>query len=296
MKRKQSVKEWAQDIAVMFAGSVLYAVSVNWFTAPADIAPGGVTGIATMLHHVFDWIPIGTAIFVINIPLFLLAFKFLGRESLLKTVIATVMTSVIIDLSANLITFNIIPAYTGDHLLAAIYGGVISGLGLALIFLRGGTTGGTDISAKLLRLIFHHVSIGKLILAVDSVVIITSALVYNSVESALYACIVIYASTAIIDHLLYNSGMGKVLYIISDSPGLVSDAILHKINRGVTVLHGQGGFSKEDKQIIFCVVRRSEVWRVRQLVRDVDPRAFVIVSDAGQVLGEGFSTLDSNED
>lgn len=295
MKRKQSVKEWCKDLAVFFVASLLYAVSVNVFTAPSKIAPGGVTGIATMLNHLFG-LPIGGMILVINIPLFILAFFLLGREFLLKTVIATAMVSAAIDLTAG-----IMPQYAADlggdsGLLAAIYGGVISGVALALIFLRGGTTGGTDIAAKLLRLLFHHVSIGKLILAVDSVVIVVSAFVYHNVNNALYACIVIFASTTIIDQLLYNSGMGKVLYIISDQPGSVSNAILNRINRGVTVLHGQGGYSRQDKQVIFCVVRRSEVWRVRQIVRETDPAAFVIVSDAGQVLGEGFSTLDSNED
>ena len=290
MHRKQSVKEWIQDLLIFLVGSCIYAVSVNVFTAPASIAPGGVTGIATMLNHLFG-LPIGTMILVINIPLFLLAFRFLGRDFLLKTVIATAMVSAIIDVSAGFL-----PAYQGNGLLSAVYGGVTSGIGLAIIFLRGGTTGGTDIAAKLLRLIFHHISVGKLILAVDSVVILTSAVVYNSVDSALYACIVIFASTTIIDNLLYNSGMGKMLYIISDYPDQVRAAILEQIDRGVTILHGQGGYSKQEKQVLFCVVRRSEVWGVRQIVRNTDPKAFVIVSDAGQVLGEGFSTLDSNED
>ncbi len=290
MHRKQSVKEWIQDLLFFLVGSCIYSVSVNVFTAPASIAPGGVTGIATMLNHLFG-LPIGTMILVINIPLFLLAFRFLGRDFLLKTVIATAMVSAIIDVSAGFL-----PAYQGNGLLSAVYGGVTSGIGLAIIFLRGGTTGGTDIAAKLLRLVFHHVSVGKLILAVDSVVILMSAVVYNSVDSALYACIVIFASTTIIDNLLYNSGMGKMLYIISDYPDQVRAAILEQIDRGVTILHGQGGYSKQEKQVLFCVVRRSEVWGVRQIVRNTDPKAFVIVSDAGQVLGEGFSTLDSNED
>ncbi len=278
-----NVKENGKDLATFLAGGSLYALSVNVFTLPANIAPGGLTGVATLLNYLFS-LPVGTMVMVMNLPLFLLSFLYLGRRFLAKTVVATAVTSVLIDLFSLFI-----PAYNGDPLLAALYGGVCSGFGMSLIFLRGGTTGGTDIAAKLLVKVFHTADIGQMILIIDAVILVLSALVYQNVDNALYACIVIFTSTTMIDRFLYNAGMGKILYIISRNAATVSDAILTRMKRGVTLLDGQGAYSGTPRHILFCVVRRGEVWRVKQLVKEADPNAFMIVSDAGQVLGEGFT-------
>lgn len=283
--QKQTLQDWLKDLLIFFLGGCLYALSVNLFTAPANIAPGGATGIATVLNHLF-FFPIGGTILVLNLPLFLLAVKILGTDFLPKTIIATIMTSVLIDIFALFV-----PAYTGDRLLAALYGGVFSGLGLSLIFLRGGTTGGTDIAAKLLIRKAPTLTLGQIILAIDSIIIVFSAFAYENVDSGLYACIVIFTSTTIIDQFLYNAGMGKVLYIISEKSGTVSSAILNQLQRGVTILNGEGAYSGAPKKVLFCVVRRGEVWRVKHIVKEADPMAFMIVSDAGQVMGEGFSML-----
>lgn len=277
--------EWFKDLATFVVGGCLYALAVNLFTLPANIAPGGLTGVATLLHHIGGF-PVGTTVLVLNLPLFFLSYRYLGRGFLAKTVIATVLVSILIDLFAL-----IVPPYTGNRLLAAIYGGVFSGLGLSLVFLRGGTTGGTDIIAKLLVRWIKSAAIGQMILLIDGIIILLSALVYQNIDSGLYACVVIFTSTTIIDRLLYNAGMGKVVYIISRHCEEVTQLILTRMERGVTVLDGIGGYSRQPRQIVFCVVRRNEVWRVKQLVKTVDPTAFMIVGDAGQVLGEGFSPL-----
>ncbi len=278
-------KEQVKDFAAFFIGGCLYALAVNVFTLPAAIAPGGLTGFATLLNHLFE-VPVGTTVLVLNLPLFLLSLLYLGRGFLTKTIVATVMVSVLIDLFAM-----ILPAYHGNRLLAAIYGGVFSGVGLALILLRGGSTGGTDIIAKLLLRRRSTVGLGQMILMIDAVIIVLSAVVYRNVDSGLYACIVIFSSTTVLDRLLYNAGSGKVIYIISQKATEINHAILTEMMRGVTLLNGIGGYSRKPRQVLFCAVRRNEVWRIKQLVKQIDPHAFMTVADAGQVLGEGFSSF-----
>ncbi len=284
MKKQSRLSFW-KDIYFYFLGGCLYALSVNVFTAPGNIAPGGATGIATVLNHLFS-LPIGSTIFLLNFPLFLLYGKFNGWRNLPKTVIATALSSLLIDLLAG-----VMPTYHGSRLLAALYGGVFSGLGISLIFLRGGTTGGTDLAAKLLKRIFKTFTFGQIIMGLDSLIIIGATVIYRDIDSGLYAWIVIFVTTTIIDRLLYNAHMGKILYIISQEPQAVTNAILTELSRGVTLLEAKGGYSKTNKQVLLCVLRRGEIWRAKQLIQTIDPAAFVIVSDAGQVLGEGFSTI-----
>ena len=172
-------KESAKDFAAFFIGGSLYALAVNVFTLPASIAPGGLTGLATLLNHLFE-VPVGTSVLVLNLPLFLLSLFYLGRNFLAKTMVATIMISVLIDLFAM-----VLPAYHGNRLLAAIYGGVFSGVGLALILLRGGSTGGTDIIAKLLLRHRSSVGLGQMILMIDAIIIVLSAVIYRNVDSGL---------------------------------------------------------------------------------------------------------------
>lgn len=285
MNKTNSKTMW-QDAAFFTAGAVLYALSVHLFTAPANIAPGGATGVATLLHTLFG-APIGITVLLLNLPLFLIAGKQLGWRFLPKTLLATALSSLLIDLFALFV-----PVYQGNRLLAALYGGVTAGIGLTLIFLRGGTTGGTDLTARLLQPHFPALSFGQILMGLDGLIIISSGFVFRDVDSALYACIVIFATTTVVDRLLYNAGMGKMMYIISQNPHTIARAILQKLHRGVTLLTARGGYSQQEKLVIFCVVRRGEVYRVKQVVQESDPSAFVIVADAGQVMGEGFSILN----
>lgn len=274
------------DCLVLLLGSLLYAASVNVFTAPNDIAPGGLTGVATMLHYLFGF-PIGTLMLLLNLPLFYASGKILGWRFLKKTVAATLLTSLTIDLLAPWT-----PAYTGDPLLAAIYGGVLSGAGLALIFLRGGTTGGTDVAARIIRHYRPHFSMGRLILVIDLFLIIAAGIVYRNVNSALYALIAIYASTTLIDKILYGAQMGKVVYIVTDHSKTLAQAITTRCQRGVTLLDAQGAYSGKAKSMIFCVVRRAEVSRLRRVVHETDPRAFMVIAEAGEIVGEGFQEAE----
>ena len=275
------------DGIFFLAGSILYALSVDIFTAPNDIAPGGLPGIGTLVNFLFG-MPIGTAVLILNIPLFIWGAIEFGWKFLGKTVVSTVLVSVMIDLLAPFV-----PAYTGDKMLASIFGGIFSGAGLALVFIRGGTTGGTDVIARLLNRRYPALSMGKLILLTDMLVIVAAALVYGNLESPLYAVISIFVSTRLIDMLIYGTslGAGKMMFIISGKNEEIAKAILTGISRGLTKIRATGGYSNEEGQILLCALRRNEVYKTYDLVRKIDPNAFIIVGEAGEITGEGFAHL-----
>ena len=288
MKR---VKTILLDLAFMAAGAVVYAVSVNAFTSPNNIAPGGVTGIATMLNYLFST-PIGLVAFLINIPIILWAVVEIGYKLVAKSVVAILLSSVAIDLLAP-----IIPSYQGNMILVALFAGLCEGLGLSLTFLRGATTGGTDMLARLLGRRKPHLSMGKLMLAVDGLIVLASAFVYGSIENAMYACIVIFVSTRLIDSILYGTdvGTGKLFFVMSPKVRQMGDRIIREVDRTVTYLDSHGGYTNEPGETMLCAVRRFEVFQVQAIIREEDRDAFVIVGDAGQITGEGFRSAHPDD-
>ena len=288
MKR---VKTILLDLAFMAAGAVVYAVSVNAFTSPNNIAPGGVTGIATMLNYLFST-PIGLVAFLINIPIILWAVVEIGYKLVAKSVVAILLSSVAIDLLAP-----IVPSYQGNMILVALFAGLCEGLGLSLTFLRGATTGGTDMLARLLGRRKPHLSMGKLMLAVDGLIVLASAFVYGSIENAMYACIVIFVSTRLIDSILYGTdvGTGKLFFVMSPKVRQMGDRIIREVDRTVTYLDSHGGYTNEPGETMLCAVRRFEVFQVQAIIREEDRDAFVIVGDAGQITGEGFRSAHPDD-
>ncbi len=288
---KERMQEILKDILFFAAGSLIYAVSINEFTAPNHIAPGGVTGISTMVNYIAGW-PIGMLSLLLNIPIFIWAIIEIGYRLVGKTIIATVLLSVTIDLVGK-----VIPAYTGDQMLAALFGGILEGIGLSLVFMRGGTTGGSDLVARLLGRRLRNLSMGKLMLGVDLTVVLVSAFVYKSIESALYAIIAIFVSTRLIDAILYGTdiGTGKLLFIMSAKNDEISQDILTDMDRGVTVLKSRGAYSGREGEVLLCAVRRYEVVKVKDIVRQHDKDAFMIVGDAGEISGEGFREVKSDD-
>lgn len=277
------VKNALIDLFIISVGSILYSLSVSVFTSPNNIAPGGVTGIAILFNHFFN-LPLGTLIFAMNIPLFILAIKYFGYNFLLKTIYSTLISSVFIDLFSI-----IVPVFKGEGLVAALYGGVFSGIGLSLVFLRGGTTGGTDIASRIINKYFPSASLGRIILAIDSVIIIFSALTFKSIDSALYAVITIFCSTALIDRILYGNSGGKILFVISQKSGQIEDYILNNLFRGVTVLNGIGGYTRQNINVLLCVVKRYEVTRLKKAILSIDNSAFMVVGNADEINGLGFN-------
>ena len=293
MLKKIDWKLLLGDIFWIFLGSVCYGVAISMFSAPNHIAPGGVTGIATLLNYVsieyhfpFE-IPIGVATIVMNIPLLWAAWTVLGRRMAIRTVMGIAMSSVLVDVLDPFVGH----LYMGDAanpLLVCIFGGAILGLAVGLIMRRGGTTGGSEVISRLLEKKYPHMSVGMLILVVDAIVITISAVVYQRIEQALLAVVFVFVGSQIIDRVVYGGRSGKMVLISTQKQPEVSTAIMTKVQRGVTLLKAQGGYSGNDQNMILCAVRKDEVFRLRQTVFEIDPDAFLMLLTTDEVRGLGF--------
>lgn len=280
--KKNTAQKAAIDLLYFSAGGALYALSVNMFTAPNGILLGGFTGIGTILNYLFS-APIGTAVFLLNAPLFLIAFYKFGFRFILKTVLATFLMSVLIDLLAVFV-----PVYTGDKFLSALFGGILGGAGLGLVFLRGATTGGTDILSKLLRLRFPSFSMGRMVLLLDLAVIAVSFFVYKSLENVLYSLVVIYISAQCIDLVLSGFSHDKLLFMITEKGADAVREITSTLDCGVSVLPVRGGYAEHARQMLFCAVRAGEANRVAKAVQELDTNAFIVITETAEIRGEGF--------
>lgn len=280
----QDVKRLIIDVFFYTVGSFLYAVSVNCFSVPNDLAPGGVTGFATILHYGLPAMPIGLMIFLLNIPLLVMAWRFIGRAFTVRTLACLLFSTIVMDAAQPLL-----PVYQGDMFLVVLIGGACAGVGLGLIFMRGGSTGGTEVVARLLERRFPHVPIGRLMLLVDAAVILLSAVVFRNLECALYAVVYTFVASTLIDVLVYGGAGGKLVLIFSTRHEDIASGVLNTLHRGVTKLHSQGGYNGVEGEVLVCAVRRTEVYSLRSLVQQFDPSAFLVIAKAEEVLGKGFS-------
>jgi len=281
------VKEILLDNLFWFIGSALYAAGVLIFAVPNNIAQSGVTGIAIIINYLWHT-PVGLTYFIINVPLILSAWLVLGWKFVAKTLWVTVVLSVMLDVFSPFL-----PEYTGDTLLASLFCGAITGAGLALVFMRGATTGGTDILGRLFRKRWPHISMGRVILVSDAVIVAAAALIFKSLESALYAAIVIFVSSRVIDYVLYGTGNGKMLMVVTDHATEISKAVTTDLKRGVTILPVQGGYTGHHKSMLICAVRSSEVSKLNKIIKQFDDNPFIIVSEAGEIIGEGFKLTEN---
>ncbi len=295
MKKKLTFKEvrtFVVDYAIIIAGCIIYAVSMALFSSPNDIAPGGVIGISILINHVLPVLPIGILSLFLNIPLFIWGGIEIGWKYLSRSLSATVISSLIMDAFELEVVAQFIKPYTGNPLLVCLFGGILCGAGMALIFNRGGSTGGTDIVSRIMHKKKPHVSLGKFMLVCDAIVVMAAVVVYGNIENALYSIVFIFVSTKIIDTMVYGFARnnGKLLFIVTAHYDEVTELILKNIDRGVTLLNAQGGYNKDDKKVILCAVRPNQVHQTTVLVHSVDPNAFVIVTTAGTISGEGFES------
>lgn len=279
---KKNASKFIVDLLYFIIGAAIYSVAVNMFLSPNGISPGGFTGVATVVNYLTQ-IPTGVMLFVFNIPVLILGYIKMGGMFILKTSFVTALVSFCLDISARLL-----PPLKTDGILASLFGGILMGLGLSLILLRGATTGGIDIIAKLINRKYRHLSVGKIILMADGLVIILTALVYKNAEIALYSVVAIYAGTRVMDILLYGADRGKIIYIVTSQPDLICREINNNIGRGVTRLSVVGGYTGEPRTMLMCTVRAHEAAAVHDAIREYDERAFIVVSDAGEIIGEGF--------
>ena len=282
-------KEIFSDVLNLFISGCFFAIAYNMFLVPGGIFIGGAGGIATVLRILYG-LPTGTMIFCINLPLLLLFIYFYGLRSSMKSLIGIAVSSIFVDVTAAL---NFLPqAFSpDDYILNAIFGGGILGIAVAFMFKRGYTTGGSDLAALLLKLKFKGIPTPKVILAVDACVVIFAAIATNDFYSILYSFLAIFMCSSALEFV--NGGFEKtrLAYIFSEKYEEVADALLKDLNRGVTLLNGVGGYTKAEKKIILCVVKKNELFELKTAVRNIDPNAFMILGEATETIGEGFKEV-----
>ncbi len=264
-------------------GAILYAVGFDWFYAPNEVGFGGVTGLGQVVHALLPAVPIGLFVLAVNIPLFLLGWKLIGGGLLASSLYAMTVSSLAVD-GLNLL-FIFRPM---DRMLACVCGGATVGCALGLVFAQGATTGGTDLTARLLRLKFPWMSMGRLLLFLDLGVIALVALAFGSVTTALYGAVAQVVSAWLTDSVLYGLDRAKAAYIISKKTLEIRRAIDQELDRGATVLHGEGGYSGEPMEVLLCAFKQKQIVTLKKIVQELDPSAFLIVFNAHEVLGLGF--------
>ncbi len=260
-------------------GSSLVAIAFNVFLLPNEVASGGVSGISTILKSVFDWKPAYVQ-WAFNIPLFIAGLIFLGLQFGVKTAIGTVFLPLVVFLTEDW------EAWTLDPLLGALFGGIGVGLGLGIVFRGGASTGGTDLAAQIVNK-FTGFSLGTCVAIIDGMIVLAAALVFD-IEKGLYALIGLYVTSKTIDLVQVGFGRSKTTLIITNRQEEIREGIINKIDRGVTKLSAYGGYTHDERPILMCVVDQTEFTKLKQLVKHIDPTAFVITMDASEVLGEGF--------
>lgn len=286
MQRRERALSIIYDILFYTAGSCLYAVGMNCFAVPNRLVIGGFSGIGTMLNYLTGF-PIGAFIFIANIPLFYLGYRFIGKDFIVRTFAVTLFVSALIDISEPLL-----PVFRGDTILVTLAGGVSLGTGLALVFLRGATTGGVDIIAKLISRRYRHIPMGRVMVIFDAVIILFSALIYRNFESVLYSIVLIFISGKMVDFLNYGSVSGKLMFVITDKWDDIYNRISSATGRGCTVIPVQGAYTMKERKMMFIAVRNNEISKVYRIISAVDKNAFITLAEAKEILGEGFRRTD----
>ncbi len=269
---------------LMTIGVVIYAAAISLFLDPNSLAPGGVSGISIILSKITP-IETGTLILLFNIPILIAGAWRFGLKFICSTVYCTVLSSVLINILSYAGTV------TNDRLLAALAGGGLIALGLGLIFKNGATTGGMDIIVKFLRLKYPYMKTGSIFLVADSLVVFLSAFVFKDVDVALYAALVVFVNSFLLDVVLYGRDSAKLIYIISDRSEHIARRLLEELEIGVTYVHAEGAYSGKDKKVIMCVMRKHLSHKAEDIIKEEDPQSFMIVSSATEIFGEGYKNL-----
>ena len=279
-----------RSYAIFAIGSLIFALAFDMFYIPNDIALGGATGLAQVINYLVPILPVGLISLLINVPLFIVGWRALGFRMLATSLFSMAISSVAIDVFNALISFEAMNA-----MLACTCGGALLGVGLGLVLGQGATTGGTDVVARLLKLKFPWLPMGKLVMIPDVAVLALAALVFGQLETALYGGVALFVTTKVMDTVLYGMDTSKVAYVISDRWQDIARVLMEQQNRGVTILNGQGGYTGEEKKVIMVAFKQKEIVEIKRLVHEIDDRAFFIACDAHEVLGEGFRQYNKEE-
>lgn len=280
--RKQIiVKKYIKEAIYIILGCLLMAIGTSLFLLPNKLSSGGFSGISTIIYYLFN-IPLGTTMLLLNIPLLILTIIRVGKETAIKGIIGTIILSSFIDILEN---FN---PLTQDRLLACIYGGIFVGLGTAIILKANASTGGTDLVSYIVRSYKPHYRASNLIVIIDTVIILLNVLFFKEIEIGLYSAIAIYLMGKMIDIVFEGIYFTKMMFIVSNKYKEISQEIGKKLDRGSTGLYGKGMYTREKKMMLWCVASRGEVAKIKEIVKEIDPKAFIVISSAREALGKGF--------
>lgn len=280
------MKELLKKYSIITLGCAVYAVGFCWCCVPGHLSIGGLTGVAQVINVFFPSLPVGIMTLVMNVPLFILGWRLLGKSVLISSLYAMAVSSLMIDGINAAFTFSAL-----EPILAAVYGGILCGAAFGLMLRQGATTGGTELAARLLKLKVQQLPIGKLCLAIDLIVILAYSLTFRQLTQALYSIAALYICTTVMDKVVYGGNAAKLAYIISPRHEEITRRLL-ELDLGVTLLEGTGAYCHRSTEVIMCAFSRGYIIPVKKLVQQIDPDAFIIVCDTHEILGEGFGTYD----
>ncbi|MBE7017138.1 MAG: YitT family protein [Ruminococcaceae bacterium] len=287
--KKICLKTLLRSAALIIIGSALFAFSFNIFLQPAHINAGGVSGIGQLISHLSGFGSVALWSFILNVPLFLLGLKSIGKNFFIGSLAGMLLSSLFLSLSEN------IPAPDLEPLMRAVFGGAGIGAGLGLVFIGGASTGGSDIAARLLRPVLPELPIGRLMLIIDIVIVAFTGIVFGDISRALYSAVCLYVSSLVIDSIIYGLDYSSMAIIVSERYEEIGRAINSRLDRGVTVLEGRGFYTGQEKNVLLSAMKKRQAAELKALVSEIDPDAFIILSDAHQVLGDGFKRYNKME-
>ena len=275
-------------ILVTIVGSAIFALGFSLFLMPNDMNPGGISGLAQVLVEVLGFGSVGTVAFLMNLPLFLLGGVKIGKKFFFGSFLGMTLSNALIDLLAA------VPFPVVEPLMGVLYGGVICGFGLGIVFMAGTSTGGSDILVRLLKLRYRNVPIGQISMAFDVIVVILTGLVFHDVSKALYTGLTAFLCGQMVDAVVYRFDYSKIVLIISSEYEKIARQIGMKLDRGATFLHGEGSYSHMETKVVLAAIKKHQLAELKELVTAIDPNAFIIVQEAHQVLGDGFSRYNKD--
>lgn len=281
-KGKRSWRDIGLDLASDIIGSIFYSIGIYSFAKMANFAPGGISGLALILNHLWG-LPIGATSLVINIPLILLSYRIVGSRFMRKSVRTILINTLFLDF-----IFPLTPAYSGNSLLAALYTGVFFGIGLAIIYMRGSSTGGTDFLTMSIKTLRPHLSLGVVTMSIDLVIILIGWPVFGNIDAVLYGLISTFVTSMVIDKIMYGTNAGKLAIIITTCGPQVAAKIDEVCARGSTSIRAQGSYTGTHRQVLLCACSKAEAYKVRSAAHLLDPSAFVMITETSEVFGEGF--------
>lgn len=288
MNRKALLRQLKNALLIAL-GCALFSLGFDLFLQPNQINVGGVSGIGQLLTHLTGFGSVALWSVLINVPLFLVSIRGVGKKFFVGSLCGMLLSNLFLSL------FERIPAPVTEPLLATLYGGLLTGLGLGLVFVAGASTGGVDIVARLLRPSFPNFPIGRIMLAIDIVTVTLTGVVFGDINKALYSAVTLYVCSMVLDGVVYGLDYSVVALVISDQHQTICQEITSKLDRGITILRGQGYYSGQDKRVILCAIKKRQAAELKELVMGIDPAAFVILQEAHQVVGEGFKRYSKND-